>query len=64
MSKKKTKKQATAAPSKATPSEQAVDAGPFLSTAHPPAKNFTLLMVSAILLAAWFLFLLAAAISS
>ena len=34
MSKKKPKKQATAAPSKAIPSEQAVDAGPFLPTAQ------------------------------
>jgi hypothetical protein len=62
MSKKKAKKQS--APSKAVPAETVTDAGPFLSTAHPPAKNFTLLIISAILLAVWILFLLAAAISS
>ena len=37
-------------------------ASPYLPVAHPPAKSPTLLAVSAILFAVWFVYLLLAAI--
>lgn len=66
MSKKKhPKKQQTAsAPKPLQPADSAVAPSPYLPTAHPPAKNPTLLVVSVILFVVWFLFLLMAAISS
>ncbi|MGI8979646.1 MAG: hypothetical protein ACR2FY_10495 [Pirellulaceae bacterium] len=66
MSKKKhLKKQQPAASPKATQaSAAAVATSPYLPVAHPPAKNLTLLAISAILFAVWFLFLLMAAFSS
>ena len=37
-------------------------AGPYLPVAHPPARNPTLLAVSAILFFVWFVYLLLAAV--
>ena len=66
MSKKKhpKKQQPASAPKSPQAADSAVAPSPFLPVAHPPAKNPTLLAVSAILFAVWFLFLLMAAISS
>ncbi|MCE9527293.1 MAG: hypothetical protein K8R36_14700 [Planctomycetales bacterium] len=64
MSKKKQSKKDQPATLKSSPSaESAPPASPYLAAAHPPAKNPTLLAVSAILFVVWFLFLLLAAIS-
>jgi hypothetical protein len=64
MAKKKQPKKQPAAPAKDPQPEQAVDRGPYLPTAHPPAKNPALLIVSVILFLASFAFLVAAAWSS
>ena len=66
MSKKKNlKKEQPASPPKAPlAGAAAMVPSPYLPVAHPPAKNLTLLAVSAILFVVWFLFLLMAALSS
>lgn len=66
MSKKKNpkKQQPASAPKSPQAADSAVAPSPYLPVAHPPAKNPTLLAVSVILFAVWFLFLLMAAISS
>ena len=64
MSKKKQSNKDHPATSKASTSAESTAApSPYLAAAHPPAKNPTLLAVSAILFVVWFLFLLLAAIS-
>ena len=65
MAKKKKSKTHQPAPAAKPPAtaESAVTASPYLLVAHPPARNPTLLAVSVILFAAWFLFLVLAALS-
>jgi hypothetical protein len=63
MAKKKPKSQQPAAAVKTPAPAESALASPYLATAHPPAKNPTLLAVSAILFVAWFLFLLLAALT-
>ncbi len=58
------KNQRHPAPESPHPSRTAAVQSPFLPVAHPPAKSPTLLAVSVILFAVWFLFLLLAALSS
>jgi hypothetical protein len=62
MSKKKHPKKERSTPSRQT-AATGFASGPYLPVAHPPARNPTLLTVSVILFAAWFLFLLLAALS-
>jgi hypothetical protein len=64
MSKKKHPKKQQSSPKAPQAADSAVAPGPYLNVAHPPAKKPTLLAVSVILFAVWFLFLLMAAVSS
>ena len=62
--KRQTKKPQPQSTPEASQAEDTTAPSPFLDVAHPPAKSLTLMTISVILFAVWFLFLLMAAFSS